>query len=358
MLIKDEYFVTIALDIVTVQILLGISLIPKYGKKKGDTGQQIFAGMGICIVTGAVFDLICRILAGNTYGWGRPVIFISRTIAEIAILVFLFFLLLYADYSLFSSRYHLKRHFGPYLIPLGIFALAYIINLFTGILFTVSGDLNVIQTKLYYMLNLIEYVYLILPVIHFLLGLAKTNGSNFLHPFSIYVPMIIGEIVTIFTPVSAVYLGCSIGLTFLIFSGIDEGRFKDKKTSFYNSAYLKYVLNRVEEKSESISSMILFEIKGNINEFTQILKESLPAKSEILSLPDRRFLFLSDNASTREIKVLTSLVLENASDYDAQAPEEPIEAKGTYRIFKNPEDVKNGLNEMIALSSGKRIKNK
>ena len=346
-IIDQYYFTTVVLDIVAIQMLVGICLIPRYIDGKDRTGRQIFSGMGICIVVGAVFDLVCRILASGLYGWGGPVVLISKSLSDISIMGFMFFFLLFTDYELFSSRYHLKRHFGPYLIPLAVFVIAYIVNLFTGIFFGVSEDLYVLPTSLYYILKIVEYIYLIMPVIHYMLGLAKVDTKAYLHPFSIYVPILLGEIITIFTPLTAVYLGCSIGITFLVFSRIDLVRFEDKETSFFNLAYLKHIFEQMEEGSEKRGSMIVFDTKGSKADFAEILREALPGKSEVISLPGGRFVFLSDNESGREIKGLTSLVLDNCAFYDEENPEKTMEAKGAYHIFKDTQDLKNKLQELI-----------
>ena len=316
MLILEEYYITIIFDLVAALILFGMCIVPKTGERKGDLGTGIFTGMGICIVAGALVDLGCRVLAGKTYDAGKPLVLILHTLAEFAIIGFMYLFLLYTDYELFGSRDHLRRHFGPYLIPLAVIAAIFIINLFTGVLFTVSDDLILITTNPYYILKIVEYLYLIIPAVHFMIGFFKIEKKNFLHPLSIYIPILCSAVLSVITPFTVTFLGCSVGLVFLVFSRIDSWRFEDIATGFYNRAYFEYILEMLADNKSSFKGMITFDIEGDRRAFSRILKEELPSGSEVVALNNGRFVYLAETGNMIELKLINSLICDGVREYD------------------------------------------
>ena len=163
MMLARDYYITIGTDIMALLILLGLWLVPKsQGEKEGSqsnhlkkkfqensagssdgenrkdyTGTRIFGVMSLFIIVGAVFDIISAVMEYYVRGRELMLVMVSYNAVEICTLWFLFCLMLYSDFRLFESRAHLWRHYRPYLIPVGISTLIYIINIFTGILFTV-----------------------------------------------------------------------------------------------------------------------------------------------------------------------------------------------------------------------------
>jgi hypothetical protein len=81
-----------------------------------------------------------------------------------------------------------------------------------------------------------------------------------------------------------VTLGLAIGITFQVFSRIDFLRFEDKETSFYNAAYLKHILNLLDEGYEKSGSMIVFDIKGNREYFKELIPAFILNDEELILL--------------------------------------------------------------------------
>ena len=338
MVIAEEYVVSLAFDLIAVLILFGMCIVPKNKEEKEKTGTLIFVSMGICIIVGSIFDIFCCMLVDTSYAWGEAAVYISRTVSEFAILLFLFFLLLYTDYKLFGSRDHLRRHFGIFLIPPGLIIILYIINLFTGILFGVDEEMRWEPTKLYYIVSFIKYVYLVIPPIHYMRSFLKSVKKSFLHPLSIYIPILSGTIITLITPFSVTYLGCAVGLVLMIFSGIDSWRYADTRTSFYNKAYLNHILKAIQKKKESRRSMIVFEAKGNRDAFAGLLSEELPADNEKVALGNGKVAFISDTGSMEQLKSLAEFVKDGAEEYDSTHSDKILLSQSICRIFKDDED--------------------
>ncbi len=58
MIADSQFFITSTFDIAAVLILLGICMTPGNAGKRDDTGTGLFIGMGICIIIGAVLDIM------------------------------------------------------------------------------------------------------------------------------------------------------------------------------------------------------------------------------------------------------------------------------------------------------------
>ena len=338
LIIVEEYVASLAFDLIAILILFGMCMVPKKKGEKENTGTLIFVGMGICIIVGSLFDLFCCMLVNTSYRWGVAAVYASRTISEFAILLFLFCLLLYTDYKLFGSKDHLKRHFGVFLIPPGLIIILYIINFFTGILFGVDAEMRWEPTKFYYIVTFVKYVYLVIPPIHYMRSFLKSEKKRFLHPLSIYVPILAGTIISLLTPFSTIYLGCAVGLVLMIFSGIDSWRYADIKTSFFNKVYIEHILNMIRDKKESRKSMIIFEAKGDQAAFAGLLMEELPADNEKVALGNGKVAFISDTGSMEQLKSLAEFVKDGAEEYDSTHSDKILLSQSICRIFKDDED--------------------
>ncbi|MCR5402404.1 MAG: hypothetical protein K6E91_01105 [Butyrivibrio sp.] len=315
MIMQSEYSLTIVINLMALLIVFGLWITPTGNAKKGSTETGLFAVMGISIVFGALCSMVRHIMPYTFYGRGMTVTLISITVAELSTISFLYGLLLYSDFRLFGSRDHLLRHYRKYLIPVYLLVFVYLINLFTGILFAVEEDNFWTPTELYFFVKLFQYAYLILPAVNLVGYYFGNDVKAFLHPFSIYFPIIGGALFTGLTPCFATFLGYAVGLTFSVFAGIDEWRFVDSGTKFYNRAYLEYLVNRIREGKEKLTGMIEFEAKGHRGAFVHILKEDLPADSIVVALGEGRYLFLADRAGAY-LELLDELVKESALAYD------------------------------------------
>ena len=336
MIMFDDIFVTLTFDLVAILIILGLCMTPKNPDEKNNSGTRIFMGMGICVIAGAVLDIISglRLFGDNLF----PIICLS-TLGEITVIGFMFFLLLYTDYSFFRSRDHLRRHFAAYLAPFAFIAVIDIINAFAGVLYTPVDDQMVTATKMYYAIEIVEYLYLFIPAAYFLMCYFKYGNRKFFHPLSICIPILCGVVLSIVTPFSVQFLGFATGLAFLVFSRIDSWRFIDKETGFYNRSYLEYVLKMIADKKGSFKGMIIADIEGDHIAFSRVLKEELPSGSEVV-VPDKgRFVYLADTGNMTELDALASLIGLGAEEHDEDHPDKILFRDAVCSSFKDDEAI-------------------
>ena len=334
-MIDSTFFVTETFDIVAILILLGMCMTPKSAGEKEGLGTKLFVGMGVSIIAGAVLDLFSRMPFLYTEDGPLSLVLFLPALAEIAVMSFMFFLLLYTDYVFFESRDHLRRHFGPYMIPLIVIATILIVNAFSGILYTTGADGVLSISALGYVLEATEYLYLLVPAVHFLICFKKYGNRKFLHPLSITIPIVFGAVLTLLTPFTVIYMGFATGLAFLVFSRIDSRRFLDADTGFYNRAYLRYITELIRQQKVYRKGMILFDVSGDNMAFADILKKELPGESEVVFLSKGHYVYLPDTGNLMEFEAVAELVRCGVDEYCEDHPENLIDISTSFRMFKD-----------------------
>ena len=327
-------------DIIALLIILGLIMVPKSSDEKQNTGSRLFSAMGLSIVIGVASELSLMLVPFEKFSWGLIGLMIPCIVLELAIIALLFLFFIYTDFELYESHDHLKRHMVPYVAPL---ALAVVICL---LLPWLDEQFDIIEgpvlINVYVITLYIEVIYLFLTVLHVAMYYKKFGEKRFLHPLSVFVPIICGALYSILSGFTGVFLGFSLGLLFLVFSRIDSYRFLDREYRFYNKHYLKYILALVESGKEDRKSIILFTANGNEQALSEILKLELPAKSEVITLGGGDFLYLSKVESTIELEALCSLILDASLEYDeTHADKNALET--SYRVFDDFEEMKQML---------------
>lgn len=348
MLMVSGNSVSLIFDIVAVLIILGMWMIHKKSGGKDDPETRLFMGMGICVIIGAVFDIIGLSGIVDKY---RFLIVMFSTLAYISEVAFMFFLLLYTDYAFFGSKDHLRRHFAAYVAPFAIIAAVDIVNVFVGILYTTGDDGVATLTWLYYVISIVESLYLLIPAVYLVICYAKTGKKRFFHPLSICVPILCGVIISYITSYSVHFLGFSIGLAFLDLSKLDSKRFIDARTGLYNRAYLDYILKMIADKKGAFKGMITSDIEGDEKAFSGVLKEELPSAGELVNMGNGRFVYFADTGDMTELDMAASLVSMGAEEYD-EDHDDKILLQGTEcRNFKDDEAIQAAI-ETLTKRSG------
>ncbi len=332
MIIAEESSVTLYGDAMAFLMILGIFILSKRVRSKRDTGIKLFSFMGLNVMLASIWNSICYALHDQTFSWCRPVELIAKTLLELSILFLVYQWLLYVDYKLHGSRDRLLRHFWGYYIPIQIFVIILILNLFTGIVFTITDDMRYTPTIVYWIMEIMEYFYILLSGINIYINKKRTGKNRFFRFNPVILPILIGTLFTIFTKYSASSLGVAVGLTFLYFSLIDTWKYEDSQTGFYNKAYLDHILELKSSGRYSFNSIITFEAGGDALAFSRILNDELPKDSEIISVGSGRFLFLTESENRSTLEALSALVRESAEEYDAAHPGAEVFPKISYEV--------------------------
>ena len=249
---------------------------------------------------------------------------ICVTLGRMRVLSLLLVLILYGDFKLNRSRDHLIRRYTVLLAPVGIVFLVYIINLFTGILFTVDSSEAVHFTILYYLVSMVNMAFFVISCrIFFLYKVSEGRMVYFtILPFA--VPVIIGaagESVRFYTSEN---VGITIGLVFLYISMASCWQFEDQDPWFCNLRYFRHICECLQKGKSSIKCCLIFSGK-NEKALAKILKKLLPYGSETIKLGEGRFLFLSPNNNGTYLKALEGMLQAEANRHDSEKMEERID---------------------------------
>ena len=328
------------MDIVAALTILGLCIVPRRKGEKNDTGTRLFVYICVAVLAGIVFELIT---------WGIPdvdsslrlyAIVLSSSLMELFAAAALFLFLLYFDYELYESRDHIKRHLVSYMAPMLVFVGLCLFSLVRSFVLNTRYD---VVWEIYAYTGYLELFYMLFVAYGFWKYHQRYGHKRFFHPLTIYVPILVGGLFTYYTSFSGLFLGFALGLTFLTFSRIDEYRFLDRQSLFYNKNYLEYIILMAEEGKEERKSAITANAKGDSKALVGILKEELSKDTEVISLGDGKFFFFFNLVNQIELKSLCMYLKGCTYEYDEYHPEDKISAEFTYKIFKVHTDMKEVL---------------
>ena len=136
MILAERSAVTVYSDVMAFLMMLGLVCLSSRLRKRETTGEKLYFVLCLAVMVDAVCSSICYALHEQPFGATAELIF--KTILEMSMLVLAYYWLLYVDFKLFGSKDHLIRRLGVLFVPILAGAVALVINLFTGIVFTIG----------------------------------------------------------------------------------------------------------------------------------------------------------------------------------------------------------------------------
>ncbi|MBR4528677.1 MAG: hypothetical protein IKO80_00205 [Lachnospiraceae bacterium] len=336
MILAERSAVTVYSDVMAFLMMLGLVCLSSRLRKRETTGEKLYFVLCLAVMVDAVCSSICYALHEQPFGATAELIF--KTILEMSMLVLAYYWLLYVDFKLFGSKDHLIRRLGVLFVPILAGAVALVINLFTGIVFTIGPDNHYVPTVLYHVLEGLEYYYFLLSLILYVQSRMEGRQVHFFHIAPVLLPTIAGTFINIFTPYSAAALGFSIALIFMYFSMIDAWRFDDAETGLYNKEYLSYVIAMVQDGRRECRNVLTFETKSNPEALAEILKRDAPRDGELIHTGEGRFVLLLEQGEKSALKLLQTLIEEAAAEYDEAHKGQEIALTQTCRMRRKGED--------------------
>ncbi len=277
----------------------------------------------------------------------RVIMLINMTLGRIVMLMLLYFWILYVDYKLNQSRDHLFRKYPLFVVPVGIAFILFIINLFTGILFTIDDALQVHFTKLYYVIPLFNLAYFVISCTVFYNYRKRNEKVESFTVFPFLIPVAAGVVGEFFYFYTVETVGIAVGLLFLYFSMVAYWRFQDNDPFFQNCTYLKHLCSCIKDGTSPVKSVAIFSGK-NEEALVMILKEELPKDNLTIRLGGKRFLFCANTSGRNYLRGLSELIRESAEDFDKTHPDMPIAFEVEYRVLpKDDAGKEQWLNDII-----------
>ncbi len=311
-----------------VMVLVLFSLCFEVVQKHEDADRLFFL---LCAVSG-VYSL-CGIMYFLTKGsnnfLSRPVMILYITLGRIAVLALLVIWILFVDFKLNKSRDHLKRRYKFLWWIIGAIFVLYLINFFTGIIFTVDEDLNHHYSPLFYVILCINLGCFFLSCETYFRYKKEEGVAAYFSILPFIVPVAVGAFGEILVFYAAETAGFAVGLIFLYFSMVRSWQFDDCDTFFLNNTYFRKVCESVRNGRDNIKGAAIFTCE-NEAALRDILKEEMPKSCEIIRLGTGRFVFLSSRGNKSFLQSLASMIAVEAESYDRDHPGNKISFGAEY----------------------------
>ncbi|MBR4528932.1 MAG: hypothetical protein IKO80_01510 [Lachnospiraceae bacterium] len=317
MIVTEQNAVIIYSDLMAFLMMLGMVCLSSRFRGRRSVAARLFLILCVGAMAEALLSMVCYSLHGQTFSWGRPAAWISKTLLEMTMLVLVFHWVMYVDFKLYGSRDRLIRTIAFLTAPLGLCALLLIVNLFTGIVFTINEDLTYTGTVIYDVLMAVEFLYLLVPLFQTIVYHLKGHRFRFFRIAPVLIPAMTACIVDLTTPYSAAALGISIGLVFLYFSLVSEWRFEDRETGLCNKEYLRYLHEQVLLGRRTFRYAMTFTAGGDPGALVAILKQEAPGNAELIRTAHDSCVLLTENGDRSALELLRLLVEDAAGEYDA-----------------------------------------
>ncbi len=311
---SDQVLTVLYSDGFAIMLLIGQVFLTRRKREWETSGTRVYFGICRLFILFSATHALSHALRYHPFPGGTALAMLAKTATELGILLLLFFWFAFEDYLVYQSRDHILRHLKPAFIPILIMAGLFILNMFTGILFTFDEDLVYHPGTLYPVILAVEFLYG-MNLCYLLVQYRKKKDSpHFFKLTPFIVPVLIGALMDLFTPFRAFFLGGAVGLTLLHFSFMNLMCYGDWETGFYNKEFIGYLLSYEKQGKYPIRSGILFETRTGIEAFADLLREELPDASDTVYIGEGKFLMLAGIADRSAIRYLLVTIHEAAEE--------------------------------------------
>lgn len=322
--IAERSLPTVFADGLSLMLLLGLFALSYKSRtsQKRDLETVLFRLLGAAAALNAVFSGLFYILRDQSLGWSP---FLSRllpTLDELSATFVLAVWVFYAEYRIYCSRQRLLRFQYILALPAVVVAAFTIINLFTGWMFTVDENMLLHYTPLYFILEAVEYLYGLMPLVDELLYTRRFGKLHFFSVIPVVVPVTVASLFTIVSGDSLSPLGFSIGVLLLFLSYASKWRFDDHESGLYNRHFLKFILELAETGKIEYKNVIIFQTDHATKPFFDLLKTELPKEGDLIRTDKNTVMLFSENSTPSALSIFSSLVQDAADEYNEKHPDE------------------------------------
>ena len=279
--------------------------------------------------------------------WCRTAALISHTLGDAFILAIVSLWVVFVQTKLFGPGRNLSAVRVIRISATAVFGLLTVINLFTGILYTV-GDDNRIEAKiLYHAMAAAVFLLFCSAAVSVWYFDRKTAKIRFLRISPMVISISLSLIPQYFTPYDTGLLGLAIGITLLYFSMISEIRFSDEESGLYNRGYLAYLFDLAFDGKNDARSVLILEADGNLPAFFEILRAVLHQDGDVIRTEEKKFMMFSSTDSRSTVQYLSSLVEEAVNARNEADPDHKIRMTARCRIRNSEEDAFSFLRRVV-----------
>ncbi len=299
---------------------------------------HLFYLLLLCVTANCVFPFLYNAMYMQTAPWCHTLAIAAKTLRECMVVVIVHLWLVYVDQKLYGVNNPHVRSYWLISLPLAGVSVLLIVNLFTGIVFTVSPD-NMIEAKpLLYAIFALEFTYFLFSAVIVRLFDRQSAKIRFLHVMPMILSIMFASGITVFTPYDTGILGYVIGIILLSFSLVGEFRFVDEGSGLFNRGYLPHLFNMALDGKIDIRSALILELNGSLADGFSILRNTLHRDYDMIRVEEKKCLMFSGLDSRAALQLLSTDVEEAVAKHNEEHPDDPVQMTVYSRIRTGEED--------------------
>ena len=325
-------------DAAALLVMILLMLLSERIRQRRTVSLRIFFLLSCTVTLMCVFCFIYNVMYRQTAPWTHAVALAARTMRTYASLLVVVLWLFYVNSKLYGKKRWKPSHERILFIPIVIYAVFLVINLFNGAIFTISPENLIVPKPLYYVMYVIEFAYFGLTAFGVWYFDQKSAKVRFFSVAPMIVSVALGCVSMLVSPYDTSDLGFAVGLTLLYFSMITELRYVDEESGLYNKGFMSYLFDLAMAGKNDTRSVLILEADGNLQAGFEILRDTLHQDGDVIRFEDRKFLMFSGTDSRPALQLLSTQVEEAVQRYNKEHPGEAVRMVMHYRMRTGDED--------------------
>ena len=337
-MIDEKAVVACYVDAAAILAMLVLLLQSGHLRRQNNLPMRVYNVLSWQVLFNAVACFVFNAMYRQTAPWCHTVAWISRTLWDYSVLATDFLWLTYVDVKLFGTKKRGTLTRIVRILPLIVFLILLVINLFTGILFTIAEDNSLQPKPLFNLMLLTMFLYFCTSTLIVWYFDRKKTKVRFLH----IEPMIISVVAALIPQYTTSYgtgiLGFVIGITLLYFSMVDEFSFLDEESQLYNERFLSCFFDDTMVRKNTLRSALILEADGHLPASFEILRNTLHQNNDVIRMDENKFLMFSGSDSMSALQLLSTHVEEAVKAYNDEHPKEKTQITVRCRMRKQDEN--------------------
>ncbi|MBR6705854.1 MAG: PP2C family protein-serine/threonine phosphatase [Clostridia bacterium] len=341
------YVAASALFITVLLLILSDRL--RQGKTQS---MRFFFSLCLCIAANSLACFAFHAMYRHTPSWCHKVAVISRNASEFLTMSTVCLWLALVVRKLHGEEKPSRTIQALLTAPVLLILVLLVVNLFTGILFTIGKD-NAYQRKpLHIVLKVVEFLLFASSVGMELYSNRKNTKIRFFRTSPMVFSVFVSLLPQFFTPYSTEILGFAIGATLLYFSMIGEISYVDEESGLYNRRYLAYLFDLAIARKNDVRSAMIINARGDMPAVFGILQDTLHREGDVIRVEDDQFLMLFTTDSRTNIQYLSSLLEEEEEKHNKVYPQNKVQITSFCRMRTGDETAFSFLRSVIEKNEG------
>lgn len=219
--------------------------------------DRIFGYMIAINLFQCVGEPLSFLLDGQHFFLDRPLSLLINTCLYVNVILFSYLWVVYIDYKLLGLSDRVRRVYPLLAIPALVMIALLIVNLFTGIFFSVSPENVYTRSRSVFSFYTVVYFYLIYSIVFVYLHRRQIRKYYFFPVVLFLAPVFIGSIGQVLRyGLSLLWVSTSVALVSLYINLQNETSYIDSLTGLYNRQYLNHFLDDYAQRHNSRKKML------------------------------------------------------------------------------------------------------